>query len=171
MAQGDHIYCQANRIGHSIIYHHGIDCGNQTVIHYQKNYKNENCGIIRWVSFNEFAKGNKIYTEPYDLCDQSLIVIARAKRRLGEKRYNFFYNNCEHFARYCKTGQHTSSQVDKANSIIGDNGIAILNNLNHCRNHSISCIKSTTNTTKNYINMLINSNKNNENDNDLPYII
>lgn len=35
-------------------------------------------------------------------------------RRLGEERYNLMLNNCEHFAVWCKTGQHRSSQVDRA---------------------------------------------------------
>jgi hypothetical protein len=32
--------------------------------------------------------------------------------RLGEQRYNLIFNNCEHFAIWCKTGRHRSAQVD-----------------------------------------------------------
>ena len=32
--------------------------------------------------------------------------------RIGEQRYNLLYNNCEHFATWCKTGRHRSEQVD-----------------------------------------------------------
>ena len=38
-------------------------------------------------------------------------TVARAKSRLGEKSYNFFTNNCEHFAIWCKTGVSESLQV------------------------------------------------------------
>ena len=32
--------------------------------------------------------------------------------RLGEQDYNLLFNNCEHFATWCKTGLHRSGQVD-----------------------------------------------------------
>ena len=32
--------------------------------------------------------------------------------RIGEQRYNLLFNNCEHFANWCKTGRHRSSQVE-----------------------------------------------------------
>ena len=31
---------------------------------------------------------------------------------LGEQNYNLLFNNCEHFATWCKTGRHRSGQVD-----------------------------------------------------------
>lgn len=39
-------------------------------------------------------------------------TIKRAKSRLGEKGYNIVTNNCEHFAIWCKTGEHVSYQVN-----------------------------------------------------------
>ena len=38
-------------------------------------------------------------------------VVQRAFSRLGEAKYNPFTNNCEHFARWCKTGHAESGQV------------------------------------------------------------
>ena len=38
-------------------------------------------------------------------------TVARARSRLGETNYNFFTNNCEHFAIWCKTGVSESLQV------------------------------------------------------------
>ncbi|MBW4477411.1 MAG: lecithin retinol acyltransferase family protein [Tolypothrix brevis GSE-NOS-MK-07-07A] len=66
-----------------------------------------------------------IYVKKYFECDLRLIILQRAKRRLGEKEYNLFYNNCEHFAHYCKTGEHRSRQVESYKRIVGENGIAI----------------------------------------------
>ena len=32
--------------------------------------------------------------------------------RLGEQSYNLLFNNCEHFATWCKTGLHRSAQME-----------------------------------------------------------
>jgi hypothetical protein len=34
--------------------------------------------------------------------------------RIGEQDYNLLFNNCEHFATWCKTGRHRSGQIDSA---------------------------------------------------------
>jgi hypothetical protein len=143
MAKGDHIYVSIY-MNDAALYHHGIDCGNDTVIHYQKNYKNEKNGIILWVPMKEFAKGKKIYTVKYDNYDPPLIVVERAKRKLGETKYNLFNNNCEHFARYCKTGMPISHQVENAKNLVGNHGIAAADAF--CNN-----VKSIGDTTQNLI--------------------
>lgn len=38
-------------------------------------------------------------------------TVARARSRIGETKYNFFTNNCEHFAIWCKTGVSESIQI------------------------------------------------------------
>lgn len=38
-------------------------------------------------------------------------VIARARNRLGESRFDIALHNCEHFATWCKTGISDSEQV------------------------------------------------------------
>jgi hypothetical protein len=40
------------------------------------------------------------------------VTLQRALGRLGEQRYNLIFNNCEHFAHWCKTGRHRSAQVE-----------------------------------------------------------
>ena len=40
-------------------------------------------------------------------------TIERAKSRLGEEKYMLPFNNCEHFAIWCKTGVHESYQVEQ----------------------------------------------------------
>lgn len=37
--------------------------------------------------------------------------VRRARKRLGEKDYNVFTSNCEHFCRECKTGKRESYQI------------------------------------------------------------
>ena len=39
--------------------------------------------------------------------------IALAKSRLGERKYDFLKNNCEHFVNECVFNKHQSKQIDK----------------------------------------------------------
>ncbi|OKH29589.1 NC domain protein [Calothrix sp. HK-06] len=120
MAKGDHIYVDLNEL--PTAYHHGIDCGDGTVIHYQGKF---NYKIINKVRKEEFAKGKKIYVKEYGKCDAPEIVISRAESRLYEKSYNLYDNNCEHFAHWCKTGEHRSEQVCVANARLGASTVGI----------------------------------------------
>ena len=103
MARGDHIY--VHRYGGTVS-HHGIDCGDGTVIHYKEGetITRSTCAF--------FSKGEEISIQHYDDCDPPAEVIKRAESRLGERDYHVIFNNCEHFAVWCKTGQHRSNQVD-----------------------------------------------------------
>ena len=46
-------------------------------------------------------------------------TVERAESQLGEGDYNLVFNNCEHFAVWCKTGKHESSQVQRFLEAIG----------------------------------------------------
>lgn len=102
MAKGDHIYTQ--HLGYT---HHGIDCGDDRVIHFGRRGGEKICRISK----NEFASGNKINVKEYGKCYSDDAVVRRAEGRLGEKGYDIFSNNCEHFAYWCKTGKYKSEQV------------------------------------------------------------
>jgi hypothetical protein len=39
-------------------------------------------------------------------------TVKRTRPLIGKTGYNFLFNNCEHFALWCKTGRHKSSQVE-----------------------------------------------------------
>lgn len=39
-------------------------------------------------------------------------TVKRAKSKIGETEYSLIFNNCEHFAIWCKTGIHESRQVE-----------------------------------------------------------
>jgi hypothetical protein len=39
------------------------------------------------------------------------VVVDRAMSRLGERQYNLLFNNCEHFASWCKIGISQSKQI------------------------------------------------------------
>ncbi|NEO42241.1 MAG: NC domain-containing protein [Moorea sp. SIOASIH] len=108
MARGDQIYVFQKFLNLEGVYqHHGIDCGNGSVIHYRKNTE-----TIERTSMATFALGEtKIYVRQYSVCLIPDVVIRRAESRLGERQYNLIFNNCEHFANWCKTGKSESQQV------------------------------------------------------------
>lgn len=111
MARGDQIYVYREFLTLQGVYeHHGIDCGDGTVIHYRKF---ENYARIERTSLFTFARNQKILLKQYlsGFCFIADDVIKRAESRLGEKNYNLLFNNCEHFATWCKTGLSDSKQV------------------------------------------------------------
>jgi len=55
----------------------------------------------------------------YGKCLPIAETIDIARSRIGEADYNLVFNNCEHFARYCKTQEHKSEQVSDAVSGTG----------------------------------------------------
>lgn len=108
MARGDQIYVLRPFVGLSGIYeHHGIDCGDGTVIHFRKLDE----ATIARTSIVEFAMGRQIFVKDYPVCYIPDIVVTRAESRLGEQNYNLLTNNCEHFATWCKTGRSDCQQL------------------------------------------------------------
>lgn len=101
MAKGDHLY-----VYRGTYFHHGIDCGDGTVIHYREGES------ITRSSEPFFTLGETIQIQPYVNSDSPELVIERAVSRLGERDYHLVFNNCEHFAIWCKTGKHRSLQVE-----------------------------------------------------------
>lgn len=107
MARGDQVYAYREIAG--IPYeHYGIDCGDGTIIHYSKAGEAE----IARTSQAAFAQGGAVYTKNPATAFIPDVVIDRAESRLGEQRYDLFFNNCEHFADWCKTGRGDCSQLD-----------------------------------------------------------
>ena len=111
MARGDQIYAYREFLTLRGVYeHHGIDCGDGTIIHYRKL---EDSARIERTSLAVFTQGNSIYIKQYleGFCFIADDAIRRAESRLGEENYNLLFNNCEHFATWCKTGISDSKQV------------------------------------------------------------
>lgn len=59
----------------------------------------------------EFIFGHENDENPHLFTPQE--TIQRAKSRLGEHNYSLPFNNCEHFALWCKTGMSESTQIEK----------------------------------------------------------
>ena len=112
MARGDHLFFYRAGSAYS---HHGICCGDGTVIHYESTLwmklvapydrPDQPVPTIKRVPLAEFSRGAAVYMRRYRTCDDPERVIARATSRLGEADYDLFENNCEHFAVWCKTGR------------------------------------------------------------------
>lgn len=106
MARGDQIYAIREIIG--IPYeHHGIDCGGEGVIHYSKVGE----ATVTRTSRDSFAQGGSVYIKAQPTAFIPEVVIDRAESRLGERQYDLFFNNCEHFANWCKTGRSECIQL------------------------------------------------------------
>jgi hypothetical protein len=109
MARGEHI--RVKRIGY---WHHGVDCGDGTVIHYNGElFRSQNATVCR-VSMGEFARDGEVRVVHEPFAYEPDRVVQRAEERLGEDRYSALANNCEHFARWCVTGIEESRQVERA---------------------------------------------------------
>ena len=109
MAKGDLVYAHRNLWQLDGLYkHYGIDCGDGTVIHYRKPSE-----TIESTDLATFSQGNPIYVAEYSEGFGYIpdAVVERAESRLGEQEYNLLFNNCEHFASWCKTGVSDSRQV------------------------------------------------------------
>ncbi|ABG53215.1 conserved hypothetical protein [Trichodesmium erythraeum IMS101] len=107
MARGEQIYTIREFLNIDGVYeHHGIDYGDGTVIHYRKGTE-----TIERTSKAYFTDGRKVYVKRYPLRYIADTVIQRAENRLGERKYNIIFNNCEHFASWCITGVSDSQQI------------------------------------------------------------
>ena len=101
--------------------HYGVYAGNGRVIHYSSSNGDFGLDIcVRETSLKQFAHGwGCSVVELPDNHDRENHfsreeTVHRARSRLGEEEYNLIFNNCEHFAFWCKTGKHKSAQVENA---------------------------------------------------------
>jgi hypothetical protein len=116
MSRGDQVYVMRSLLGLAGVYeHHGIDCGDGTVIHYRKT----DTAAIAKTSLAEFSMGNRIFMKRPSITFIPDIVVQRAESRLGEQQYNLLSNNCEHFATWCKTGRSDCQQLVEFGSGVG----------------------------------------------------
>ena len=111
MAAADHLRVPRQ---HGLFLHHGIDLGDGSVAHYLEGRE-----ILR-SPLAEFSRGQDVSVVNHDQASSAGVTLRRAMSRIGEQNYNLLFNNCEHFANWCKTGRHHSAQVnsviDKARS-------------------------------------------------------
>jgi Lecithin retinol acyltransferase len=93
--------------------HHGVYVGRGMVVHYAAFAKHWRCGPVEEISLARFADRHPVWVRPARggglECAE---IVRRARTRLGENRYGFFSNNCEHLSEWCVNGEHRSLQVE-----------------------------------------------------------
>jgi hypothetical protein len=108
VSRGDHIYVRRHR-RLSRYSHHGIDCGDGSVIHYAGEP-----GTVRRVErtpFETFTAGSPVLARTHRKGLPVDEIVAKAESRLGADGYHLVWNNCEHFATWASTGSRSSKQV------------------------------------------------------------
>lgn len=120
MAQGDHI-----RVNRGFYWHHGIDCGDGTVIHLAGEPAQMASAVVERVPLNDFSLGGVVEIMMTPKAYAPDHVVARAESRVGTaglpgfRAYDLVNNNCEHFAHWCCAGIGASQQVKIIGSFIG----------------------------------------------------
>jgi Lecithin retinol acyltransferase len=98
----------------SVYAHHGIYVGCGTVVHYGAYADHWRRRPVEEISLTRFAHGHRVWVRPARQHSLPGAEIARrARSRLGEDRYRFLSNNCEHFSEWCANGEHRSPQVER----------------------------------------------------------
>jgi hypothetical protein len=118
MAKGDHLSVNTSYL---FIDHHGIDMGDETVVHFSKKEK-FTMPIVERTPKRIFAGGDEknIITISHRSFLPPDTVVAIAERLLTLqkagllKQYDLWKFNCEHLANLCKTGDFRSWQVEVA---------------------------------------------------------
>jgi hypothetical protein len=110
---GDHI--KTARTGYE---HHGIYVGENEVIHYSGD-KTKSGATIRRDTLGVFSQGRPVEVVMYGLRFGGTEAVSRAVSRLEENGYSLVGNNCEHFARWCVTGDRESEQVTDRAAMVG----------------------------------------------------
>lgn len=111
--QAEHILVR--RTGYT---HHGLYIGNGRVIHFSGENNSKTQAKIIETSITNFSNGGTLQKIIYKKSLPIEESYQRALNAIGEKKYSLIFNNCEHFATWCKTGKHKSKQVDAVKNLI-----------------------------------------------------
>lgn len=132
MARGDHIYVCRDAykgvcVGRTLYTHHAVDMGDGTVIEYVTATSAKRDSVIQRRLLANFAQGGRVEIRQYGMRLDHETAAARAESMLGTAGYDFFTNNCEHFASWCVTGHPSSSQIENgvaSAGLVGTTAIA-----------------------------------------------
>ena len=116
-------------VNRGIYKHYGVYVGNDTVVHFSGGEGFElsaKRACIRKTSLENFRKNDEIQIETR--CCESYSRKETVMRALGvvgtEKgKYALTWNNCEHFANWCRYGEKRSSQVEQFVRKVGGLGL------------------------------------------------
>ena len=113
MSIGDHI-----SVCHGVYTHHGIDLGDGRVVHYGRGLQDIENAKVEIVSMEKFSGGKEVNVVKSVKAFSSEQIAWRAMSRIGERCYDLFDNNCEHFVNWCRSGRAISTQVAITKTIL-----------------------------------------------------
>ncbi|CAF1543536.1 unnamed protein product [Rotaria magnacalcarata] len=137
---GDHISFYKTDLYYA---HHGIVCEARTtylrVIHYFNTLQHARTALMRgsiyiaaiieseWPVKIE-STSEDIYLHHYDNipCFSKKETLERAFSQLDRRGYSLLGNNCEHWARWCRTGEHYSEQIYKLRGLVKEKSATLL---------------------------------------------
>ena len=99
--------------------HYGVYVGGETVVHFSGGRGHEislRRACIRKSTLEDFARGGEIQIETK--CKEAFSreeTVMRALNAVGSEKgkYALPWNNCEHFANWCRYGKKSSLQVEQ----------------------------------------------------------
>jgi hypothetical protein len=95
--------------------HHGIHVGEGRVVQYGALKYDLIRKPVEEVTIESFAEGRPVFVVTHaERCFDAEQAIARARSRLGERKYRLLTNNCEHFVEWCLHDEHRSFEVETA---------------------------------------------------------
>lgn len=113
--KGDHI-----RVSRGVYTHHGLYFSDDEIIHFTGA---ENDNIWNWKenkvitsTLQDFLRDGVLEVRGYTEKEEGFLfspeeIYQNALESLGNRKYNLFFNNCEHFANTCSLGKHSSKQI------------------------------------------------------------
>jgi len=86
-------------------------------VHFGRGLFDIENAVIEQVDIETFSQSRPIVAVDSKLEFPAEEVVQRAQSRLGERSYDLWNNNCEHFANWCRSGDHSSPQIDITETI------------------------------------------------------
>jgi len=113
--RGDHLF-----IDRGPYWHHAIDRGDGTVVHFAGPVKQKAFSEVRLDTYQTFVGDNyssAVVTRQYGQRLDVEETVRRAEAMVGKSGYSLFRNNCEHLASWCVAGTPESRQVEQFTAI------------------------------------------------------
>ncbi len=119
-------------MNHWLYKHYGVYVGNNTVVHFSGGRGHELSALrarIRKTTLEDFSSNREVQIETK--CAESYSrkeTVMRALNAVGSEKgkYALPWNNCEHFANWCRYGKKRSVQVEQfAANLAGISVIAL----------------------------------------------
>ena len=116
---GDHL-----RVDFRWYQHHGISLGDGRVGHFGRGVFDLENACVEVVTEQEFSADRPIAVVASPIEFERSVVVERALDRVGERGYELFDNNCEHFANWCRSGQSKSLQASAFETVVRQSAAA-----------------------------------------------